>query len=259
MTDLSNIEELIDNEVELTAEQQIEIYGYEALEGIPTPEMDKWTLGFHPSEFSEKYGRYVLVEVQPAGIEMHHQVLVLDESGVPLRGVWVVFGFDTGRALNDRAEKIAWVNHPQDPRGNPQKSDAMGYAQHTFGSGGEDIWVWDVQADGLLELPSWIIKNCTWVAAPVAGAWSLHTGVKLIFQRRREDVEPRGPRLDRLDNALKALESKIEALQSGQDLAVHLDSIRGDLKSLKETQNLALENLKLRVELLEVKVASLIS
>ena len=69
-------------------------YGYEPLRGIPEA-MQPWNLKLelpYPSEF----GEYVLIEVDQADIELHHQVEVIDESGEPIRGVWVVFGFPGG-------------------------------------------------------------------------------------------------------------------------------------------------------------------
>ncbi len=224
MSDLSNIEELIDNEVELTPEQQIEIYGYAALENTP-PEMDPWTLGFHPSHGS-KYGRYVLVEVRPAYIEMHHQVQVIDEDGIPVRGLSVIFGFDTGPHINLKADKIAWENHPEDLRGNHQRTDAMGYAQHTFYEGGENIFLGAIE-DGVLR-PSPMVTSCSWIGpgkSPIAPF--IHTGVILTFQRRKAGVIPRRMYLNRL-------EARIETLKSAQAKLAQLDQMKADIDGLVE-------------------------
>jgi hypothetical protein len=232
----------------LTEAEEKALFGYNALDGIP-PEMAAWTLALDPPLVSENNpGQYVLVNAEPAWIEMHHQVEILDENGDPLPRVWVIFGFPASSepVINLQPSRNRWSHSPAVLIGNAQRTNRMGYAQHTFGTGGEDIWVWDVQ-DGVLELPSPIIKSANWVGTEEGGPF-IHTGVKLTFQRRREDVEPRGPRLDRIELAIQALEERIVALESGSG---------SDGQADNEVQTLLLENLKLKVELLETKVANL--
>lgn len=233
----------------LDEQEEKKLFGYNALEAIPAA-MTAWNLNINPPLISQNNpGQYVLGGVEQAWIEQHHQVEILDESGDPLPGVWVIFGFPASQkpVINLKPATNRWFQSPAVLIGNAQRTNRMGYAQHTLGEGGEDIWVWDLQ-DGLLELPSPIIKNCSFIAAPEAGAWSLHTGVKLIFQRRREDVEPRGRRLDRMEAAIHSLEERIVSLESGSG---------ANGQNGNETQALLLDNLKLKVELLEIKVAAL--
>jgi len=181
-------------------------YGYEALMGIPD-EMGPWNMTFN-APYPSDYGEYVLVECEQADIELHHQVEVIDESGNPLRGVWVIFGFPGGGpdiALTPKQNY--WRGAPAVLKGNAQRTNGAGYAQHTFQSGGEDIWVWDIDKEGVLRLPSPIIKNCTWQRTPV-GRFE-HTGVKLTFQRRMKGVVPRHQRFEELEARVAALEAQI--------------------------------------------------
>jgi len=76
-----------------------------------------------------------------------------------------------------------------------------GYAQHTYGQGGESIWIWDVDRAGRLELSSAIVENCCWIKARFN-----HTGVKLTFQRRRAGVVPQRQRLADLEERVIAME-----------------------------------------------------
>ncbi len=182
-------------------------YGYEAQFGIPDG-MGPWNLRLElptPSEF----GEYVVVAVEQAGIELHHQVEVLDEDGKPLRGVWVIFGFPGGGpsigGLNPR--RNFWRGSPSVLNGNAQKTPVTGYAQHTFAGGGEDIWIWDLNADGDLKLPSPVVKNCTWQRTPV-GRFE-HTGVKITFQRRTVGVVPEKQRLNELEARIKTIEEQL--------------------------------------------------
>jgi hypothetical protein len=184
---------------------QIE-YGYEALMGIPEP-MQPWNLRLE-LPFPSGFGEYVLIEVDQADIELHHQVELIDESGDPLRGVWIIFGFPgDGPSIPLNPRENHWRGAPAVLRGNAQKTNYAGYAQHTFKTGGEDIWVWDVNREGVLKLPSPIVQNCTWVRTPV-GQFE-HTGVKLRFQRRQNDVVPRRQLLEELEARVKALEAKL--------------------------------------------------
>lgn len=188
-------------------------YGYEALNGIP-PEMDAFQIGHveHPTLTDKNPGQYVLVGVEPAWIELHHQVEVIDEHGDPLPGVWVIIGFGSGKNLNTLKPRTNfWANGPGDLHGNAQRTNRMGYAQHTFGpETGETVWVWDVQ-NGVLELPSVIVHSLKSINTGAGGPF-IHSGVKLTFQRRRNDIEPRGPRLDRIDATLQSLQAKVDQL-----------------------------------------------
>jgi hypothetical protein len=199
----------------LTKEQEKELYGYNALRGIPEA-MHFFKIGHveHPLLTSNNPGQYVLVGVEPADIEQHHQVYVIDEHNEPLPGVWVIFGFGSGRNLNTlKPNNMLWTNGPGELRGNAQRTNRMGYAQHTFGpETGETVWIWDVQ-DNTLELPSVIVHSLKWLDAGNAGLF-VHTGIKLTFQRRRTDVEPRGRRLDRIDTAIATLQVEVAGLQS---------------------------------------------
>ena len=173
------------------------VYDYEALTSIP-PAMGPWNLRLDrpiPSDF----GEYVLVGCEQAGIELHHEVEVIDESGFPLRGVWVIFGFPGGGPnINIGVRQNYWRQAPAVLKGNAVKTAVSGYVRHTYQSGGEDIWVWDVDADGDLKLPSPIVRNCTWVRTPV-GMFE-HTGVKLTFQRRKKGIIPLRQRLEALES-----------------------------------------------------------
>ena len=186
-------------------------YGYEALFGIP-PEMGPWNMQL-VAPFPAEFGEYVLVGCEQASIELHHQVEVVDESGDPLRGVWVIFGFPGGGPnINLPVRRNFWRQGPVVLQGNAQRTNAMGYAQHTFASGGEDIWIWDIDKEGDLKLPSVIVKNCTWLRTPV-GRFE-HTGVSLTFQRRMVGVTPRRQRLDTLEQQLQEVLQRLSALEA---------------------------------------------
>jgi hypothetical protein len=60
-----------------------------------------------------------------------------------------------------------------------------------------------------------------------------------------------------MEKAIEALEQKFGLLQLPQGDEGRLDALAADLKTFKETQNLVIENLKLKVELLEEKVKDL--
>lgn len=184
-------------------------YGTEALTFIP-PEMNPWGLQLKTAEPSE-HGEYVLIGCEQASIETHHQVEVVDEDGKPLRGIWVIFGFSSGRPINMPTRINHWEDAPTNLRGNPQRTNAMGYAQHTFGEGGEDIWIWDRNREGDLLYPSAIVKNCTWMRTPVANFE--HTGVALTFMLRRANVVPAAGRLSALEAWVPHIEARLERLE----------------------------------------------
>ena len=182
-------------------------YGFDALRGIPD-KMSPWGLQL-AQPYPSDYGEYVLIEVAPADVELHHQVEVIDENGETLRGVGVMFGFPGGGGQTGPIPRNNhWRGSPAIINGNYQVTNYAGYAQHTFQSGGEDIWVWDINEDGALELPSPIVKNCRWVGTPT-GRFE-HTGVKLRFQKRRKGVQPRGDLLKELLWRIETLEHQEE-------------------------------------------------
>lgn len=193
-------------------------YGYDALTYIP-PEMNPWGLQLITPEASE-FGEYALVGCEQASIETHHQVEVVDEDGRPLRGVWVIFGFGSGKSINMPPRINYWRNGPTVLKGNAQRTNAMGYVQHTFGEGGEDIFIWGRNKEGDLLYPSAIVKNCTWQRTPVA--MFEHTGVALRFQLRRAGVIPLSGQMAELKTFLLDHEGRITALEgkSAEDVVL---------------------------------------
>lgn len=205
--------------------QQIN-YAYESLYQIP-PAMGPWNLRLENPQPSE-YGQYVLVGCEQAGIELHHEVEVIDESGFPLRNVWVIFGFPGGGpSIGLGYRRSYWQNAPAVLKGNAQKTSGGGHARHTFQSGGEDIWIWDIDAEGDLKLPSPIVRNCTWQRTPV-GMFE-HTGVRLTFQRRRAGVIP-------LEQRLQGLEAQLAAggAAGGSGASPLLDDLRRRIEALEQ-------------------------
>lgn len=154
-------------------------------------------------------GKYVLVDVAQAGIEQHHQVELIDEESRPLPDVWVIFGYPGGGPDLSRLSPAEnyWPNSPMVLRGNAQRTGIAGYVQHTFSSGGEDIWIWDVGPDGILKLPSAIVKNCTWTVPPVG--WSNHTGVRIRFQRQLDGYVSEDEQLAILEFRVSQLEKQL--------------------------------------------------
>lgn len=185
----------------------------EPLTFIP-PEMNPWGLQLITPEPSE-FGAYHLVGIEQASIEGHHQVEVIDEDGRPVRGVVVIFGFDSGPSINMPTRINHWRDAPTVLKGNAQRTNAMGYAQHTFGEGGENIWIWDRNREGDLLYPSAIVKNCTWQRTPV-GRFE-HTGIALTFALRRTGVTPAAERLSALEawvTKLDDFEARLAALEA---------------------------------------------
>lgn len=165
--------------------------------------------------FPTAQGEWVLVDYDHSPVEMHHVVQLIDESGEPVRGVWVMFGFPGGDG-NDYGHLYPdmnyWRGSPQVLRGNAQQTSGGGEARHTFASGGEDIWVWDVydneQGYSVLELPSAIVRNNLWIG-PKKGGINNHTGAKLVFQRRKTGVVPDEQRFESLESRVAALENQV--------------------------------------------------
>lgn len=177
---------------------------YNQLFGIPAP-MEPWGMRLN-NPIPSEHGAYVLVGCEQAGRELHHEVQVVDESGFPLDNVWVIFGFPGGGPdINLPVRENHWVGAPAVLKGNAQKTNLSGYVRHTFGQGGEDIWIWDRDQQGNLLLPSAIVHNCNWKPTPV-GTFE-HTGVKLTFQRRIKGVTPLWDRLDAFEARLADLEA----------------------------------------------------
>lgn len=175
------------------------------------PQMAPWGLQLVTPEPSE-FGAYHLIGVEQASIETHHQVEVIDEDGKPLRGVIVVFGFDSGKDINMPARVNHWRDGPTVLKGNAQPTNAMGYAQHTFGEGGEDIFIWNRNDDGDILYPSAIVRNCTWQRTPLARFE--HTGVALSFQLKRTNFIPAADRLSALEAWVTTFEARIAALEN---------------------------------------------
>lgn len=157
----------------------------EKLQQLPA-RMRKWGLRLE-FPYPNQFGEFVLVGIDPADIELHHQVVVLDESFLPLVGIMIMFGYDTGLDHSNKLAPVSyWTNSPNDLRGNAQFTNTRGYAQHTLGQGGETIFVYDVISDDgnrVLKLSSPIVRHCVWVQDQFS-----HTGVKLTFQRRKKGV-----------------------------------------------------------------------
>jgi hypothetical protein len=176
-------------------------YGYQPLLGIPD-RMAPWNMSMDLTPATE-FGEYVLVGCEPADIESHHQVVVMDEDGQPLSGVGVIFGYNTGPWVAPRPRINHWYMAPRVLTGNYQKTDPAGCAKHTFGEGGETIWIWDVDRDGVLRLSSDVVFNCSWLQERFN-----HTGVKLTFQRRQQGVMPLRQRLAEIERRLAELEAR---------------------------------------------------
>lgn len=188
-------------------------YGYDELLG-PNDVGLKHGMGVvrpYPSE----YGEWVLVGYDHSSEEQHHQVQLIDEDGDPIMGVWVIFGYPGGDG-KDYSHLIPMINHwrgsPQVLRGNAVKSDGSGTAKHTTGSGGEDIWVWDVQENAagvkVLELPSVVVRNNR-ILNIGGGGTNEHTGAKLTFQRRLAGVVPKAARLEDLERRMSIIEKHV--------------------------------------------------
>lgn len=188
---------------------EIEIYGHEKLFGAPEDmqEWGVWVETFEPTS----YGEYALIGLEPAGIEGGHQVVVIDENGRPLDGVGVVFGYPGGGPdINARPRINLWPGSPRVLKGNLVYT-LLGQAQHTFQSGGEDIWIWDIDLAGVLKYPSAIVRNCKWIKT---GKF-IHHGVRATFQRRDSAIQPERVQLIQLEKRLERLEKAVDALIPG--------------------------------------------
>ncbi len=179
-------------------------YQHQALYTIPSS-MDAWRMGRLEIPAPSEFGEYVLTGVRPAGIELHHEVEVLDEHGNPLSNVWVIFGFGSGPNIHLQPSRDYWYGSPAVLKGNAQRTSLAGYVRHTFQQGGENIWIWDMDTPPHeLRLPSPIVKSCNWIKAQF-----IHTGVKLTFQRRTVGIVPNVNRLQTLEARVAALEDAL--------------------------------------------------
>jgi hypothetical protein len=157
---------------------------YTELEMIP-PEMNQWNMSLRKAIPTE-YGVYVLVECLPSPIEQQHVVKVIGEDGLPLDNVNVMFGFGTGKSYGFNASS-AWRDKPAVIKGDAQRT-VNGIARHTTGDkGGEDIWIHNIERNGMILLSSDMVGNCT-IAADTR--YNMHTGVMLTFQRRVKVLAP---------------------------------------------------------------------
>lgn len=163
-------------------------------------EMDPWGLSLDLAT-PTVFGQFALVGCEPADIEGHHQVQVIDENGLPLGGVGVLFGWDNGPDA-PRRKASYWLDAPRVARGNYQRTNLAGYCQHTFGQGGETIYVRDLDRIGALKLSSDIVYNCRWIVNRFN-----HTGIKLTFQRRQDGFVPLSQRLIDIERRLGELEA----------------------------------------------------
>jgi hypothetical protein len=164
--------------------------------------------------------------------------------------VWVIFGYpgSQGPLIPLEPKENYWLNSPRELIGNAQKTNMMGYVQHTVGQGGEDIFVWDVDSDGVLKLPSVMVRNCTWITTAAGGQFN-HTGVHLTFQRRRAGV-PVVSRQKRMDN----LEAQLASAEADLHKAVGLvEEVKGLVESEMRRYRSELASLDLRLRLVEEK------
>jgi hypothetical protein len=103
----------------------------------------------------------------------------------------------------------------------------MGYAQHTYGSGGENIYLWPIEQfeEDRVLLPSPMVTNCIWIGTEAPGADFIHTGVQLTFQRRRQDIEPAAVYRARLEGRVQALEAALAEVGQFAQLQEKLNSL----------------------------------
>ena len=99
--------------------------------------------------------------------------------------VTVFFGFGKGGGVDYTGALEAtpnnWHEAPAVLNGNAVKV-INGLAEHTYGEGGEDIFVWHKEADGSLNNPSDIVYGCSWMATGGQPFGFNHQGVLLTFQ-----------------------------------------------------------------------------
>lgn len=220
-------------------------YGFDALNRIPK-EMKPWGLTLEHPVFPGKLGQYVVVDISQATIEQHHQVEVINEDGDPLPGINVIFGFGSGPDLSYlKPDETNWFgNQPSVLRGNAQVTDASGYAQHTFGSGGEWVFVWDLDDTGLLKYPSPILKDANWRRVG-DGARFEHTGIKVVFQRRDLSVVPKE---DRLNESLARIDDLEHRLNENVNLLSRIDGLERKITNLENRYSELLQRVQLEAQ-----------
>jgi hypothetical protein len=219
-------------------------YDYKEIQKFPD-RMDKWNLKLHRYDPTQ-YGKYSLVDVTPAHIEMHHQVEVIDEGGDPLRGVWVMFGFHTGYDYGHLMYDVSEWNAYSVLRGNMVKTNAMGYAQHTYKDGGEDIFIWDIDDQKHQKLSSDVVSHCIWLSSSNHNSIDvpfLHTGVRLVFQRRVVGIPVKSQR-----QQIKELQDELNTLKQTWSNE-RLKELQLRINEREQT----LENLQLRIKNLELE------
>ena len=165
-------------------------YGYEKLTEPPA-NMQPWRkrhLRFVEPKNVPPAGEYVLIDCRPAldDKEFQHQVLVLDEQGRPLPGIRIVVAYSDGEPIS-LPRHSDWEHGETDLRGKSYRTDGSGRASHPTGkTGGERIWVWDIDDDGDLKLASIKVQGCA-----VVNEDRYHNrGVHLTFQRRKAEHQP---------------------------------------------------------------------
>lgn len=198
-------------------------YGIPRLESLPS-QFSNRGLTLRPAQ-ENKFGIYCLVGVEDSSEEQHHQVEVIDESGDPLRGVVVIWGYPGGgpNLGHLKANTVYWDGAPAVLKGDDETTGPDGSAKHVFQSGGEDFWIWDIDAKGVVRMPSDIVYNLKWVPTQR----NSHVGIKLRYQRRMHGVLPRAQiekenamKLAALESAVIQLESDFAALRRDLDAMV---------------------------------------
>lgn len=199
----------------LSEEEELQLYGYKALRRVPQ-EMSRWNLRLDNARPS-RFGHFVVVDIDQATIETHHQIIVIDEHGEFLSGIGVGFFFPGGDGpAAPRPAESWWDNAPiVNPTGNFQITDTAGYALHTYHSGGETLVCWHIDEEGTLRYPSAAIYNAIWLDNSQQGSQDvrfLHTGVKATFQLRRPEVQPMSRNAVR--QKIAELERRVAALEA---------------------------------------------
>lgn len=203
-------------------------YGIEQLSGIPS----EFTSRGVRLDYVEptKFGKYCLVGIEDSSEEQHHQVDVIDESGDPLKGVIVVWGYPGGGPDLGLSPSISyWPLAPAVLRGDSEVTGQDGSVKHVVKSGGEDCWIWDLDERRALKCSSDIVRNLQWISTPK----NQHTCIKLTFQRRLAGVMPKQQQ-DKLNMLrLAALESELLAVREiAEKTASDLVEIKAKLLEL---------------------------
>jgi hypothetical protein len=198
----------------LSEEEQINLYGYSDLFAVPEA-MTRWNLRIN-NPVPSRYGYFAVVKIEQATIEMHHQIIVLDEHGEAAPNIGVGFFYPGGNGPSaPHPNRNYWRDPPiVNPAGNWQVANYGGYAQHTYNDGGETIVCWHMDDNGDLLYPSAAVYNAIWLDNSSQGTQDvrfLHTGVKVTFQLRRPEIVPMSR--DMLRAKIADLEVRIAALE----------------------------------------------